>query len=530
MNHLSHDDEHVPVLVVGGSLVGLSMALFLSKLGIPSLLVERHAGVSTFVRAGGFNSRTLEIYRSVGLEPALREAAPEAFKEMKIVRVETLAGRELGIFLENSSEYAMAASPLRGSIIPQNLLEPLLREHARTLGADLRFGTECVSFEQHTDGVSAVIRDLASGQERRVRSSYLVAADGNRSPIGKELGIDAQGPGTLAYQMNILFRADLRAPLRGRRLLACYVASVQGLYAGDEDGGLLSVAYDPEKESEHDFLGERGIEVVRTAMGVPDLRVEILGTRTWEMADRLADHFQQGSVFLAGDAAHVMPPTGAYGANTGIADAHNLAWKLAFVLKGKAGTGLLETYEPERRAASRLAMEQALLHYVERLHPERAAQASVEKIAYDIPIFGYIYHSAAVLSEDTALYEDPQSPSGRPGTRAPHVALERDGKPLSILDLFGHDFVLLIGAEGADWHEAAEACAQRLGIALDTYRVGADILDIDGCFGSRYGIAPSGATLVRPDGFIAWRVQEASQPPVQELSQVLIQVLCRKLP
>lgn len=527
-NHLARYDEHVPVLIVGGSLVGLSMALFLSRCGVSCLLVERHSGVSPFVRAGGFNPRTLEIYRSVGLEPAIREAAPETFKDMKIVRMETLAGKELGTFLDTNN-YAMSASPIAGSIIPQNILEPLLHKHACEAGADIRFATECISFEQDAEGVSATIRDLTSGQEKRVRSSYLVAADGSRSPIGKTLGIGAQGPGTLAYQMNILFRADLRAPLRGRRLLACYIASVQGLFAGNEDGGMLSVPYDPEKESEQDFLGERGFEVVRAAMGVPDLEVEILGTRTWEMADRLADHFQRERVFLAGDSAHVVPPTGAYGANTGIADAHNLAWKLAAVIKGQAGPGLLATYEPERRAAARLAVEQAFLNYIERLQPEQASQADREKIAYEIPIFGYIYHSAAVHSEDSVPYEDPQYPSGRPGARAPHVALERDGKSFSALDLFGRNFVLLTGAKGDAWCEAAIVVGRRLGIALDTYRVGTEVMDVDGRFSGVYGISPSGATLVRPDGFIAWRAREGEgrQQLELELEQILTHALCR---
>jgi putative polyketide hydroxylase len=246
------------------------------------------------------------------------------------------------------------------------------------------------------------------------------------------------------------------------------------------------------------------------------------------MADRLADHFQQGQIFLAGDSAHVMPPTGGYGANTGIADAHNLAWKLAAVIKGQAGPDLLATYEPERRAASRLAVEQAFLNYVERLNPERASQVTMEKIAYEIPIFGYLYHSAAVLTEDNALYEDPLYPTGRPGSRAPHMGLSRDGKPLSSLDLFGRNFVLLAGTEGSTWCEAAFAVAQQIGIALDAYRVGAEVVDVDGRFASAYGVSPAGVTLVRPDGFIAWRAREGSWQPKRDLEQILTQVLCRK--
>jgi putative polyketide hydroxylase len=520
-------DESVPVIIVGGSLVGLSMALFLAWRGIPCLLVERHAGISPFVRAGGFNPRTLEIYRSVGLEVAIREAAPETLKDMRIVRVETLAGKELGTFLENTSDYSMPASPVAGSIIPQNILEPLLNEHARKYGADLRFNTECVSFEQDATGVSCIIRDLSSGEERRVRAQYLVAADGNKSAIRRKLGIGVQGPGTLAHQMNLLFRADVGPALQGRRFLVSFVASVQGMYSGNDDGGVLSVPYDPEKESERDFLGVRGVELVRAAVGIPDLEVEILDTLTWEMADWLADHFQQGRIFLAGDSAHVMPPTGGYGANTGIADAHNLAWKLAAVINGLASSDFLTTYEPERRAAARLAVEQAFLYYIERINPERAHQATAEKVANDIPIFGYLYHSAAVCSEDIDPYEDANFPTGRPGARAPHMALERAGEPLSTLDLFGRNFVLLTGPQGQIWCEAAARIAPQLGLTLDTYGIGVDVVDVEGRFSGAYGVTATGATLVRPDGFIAWRAREVGEQPEQELDRVLRRVLCR---
>ncbi|QBD78634.1 hypothetical protein EPA93_22630 [Ktedonosporobacter rubrisoli] len=527
MNNLSHHTEHVPVLIVGGSLVGLSAALFLAWRGVPCLLVERHVGTSPFARAGGFNPRTLEIYRSVGLEPAIREAAPIEFSGMKIISVETLAGKELGTFLENTSSYTMSASPVAGSIITQDILEPLLRKHACALGADLRFATECVTFEQDSEGVSALIRDLASGKEQHVSADYLIAADGNLSPIRQKLGIRVQGPGMLAHQMNIRFQADLRAPLRGRRLLVYYVTSVQGLCAGNERGGFLSIPYDPEKESEQDFRGPRGIEAVRAAIGVPDLDVKIQDVLSWEMADWLADRFHLDRVFLVGDAAHVVPPTGAYGANTGIADAHNLAWKLALVLQGKAGAGLLATYEHERRAAARLAVEQAFLNYIERLHPDISAQPDIEKTAYDIPIFGYLYHSRAVLSEDNATYEDPQSPSGKPGARAPHVALERAGRSLSTLDLFGHDFVLLSGRGGSAWCDAAADVAKSLDIALPIYRVDSDVVDVEQRFSRIYGISKTGATLVRPDGFIAWRAYEGSPQARQELELVLTQILAR---
>jgi putative polyketide hydroxylase len=222
-----------------------------------------------------------------------------------------------------------------------------------------------------------------------------------------------------------------------------------------------------------------------------------------------------------------MPPTGGYGANTGIADAHNLAWKLAAVIKGQASSDLLATYEPERRAASRLAVEQAFLNYIERINPGLAHKATVEKIAYDIPIFGYLYHSTAVCSEDTDPYEDANFPTGRPGARAPHVALERDGGLLSTLDLFGRDFVLLTGAQGQRWRDSAARITPQLGLTLDVYSIGVDVIDVEGRFSSAYGVTATGATLVRPDGFIAWRARGTGEQPEQELERVLRRVLGR---
>ncbi|SHE34987.1 putative polyketide hydroxylase [Seinonella peptonophila] len=527
MYNVSNYDENTPVLIVGGSLVGLSTALFLSWHGIPCLLVERHANISPFSRAGGFNPRTLEIFRTVGVESAIREAAPDAFKNTKMVRVDTLVGKELGTYLENSSNYSMASSPISGCIIPQNILEPVLKEQASKLGADLRFATECVSVEQDDDGVSAVIRDLSSGQEHRVRARYLVAADGNKSPIRKKLGIGVQGPGTLTHQINIRFHADLQTVLRDRRFLVCFIANVQGMFGGNENGYFLSAPYDLKKESEQDFLGERGVELIRSAVGVPDLEVKIQNVVSWEMADWLADHFQQGRIFLAGDSAHVVPPTGAYGANTGIADAHNLSWKLATVIKEQAGSDLLSSYELERRPASKLAVEKAYSIYCERLNPEHSSPSTAKEMGYEIPIFGYIYHSKAVYSEDDSLYEDPRIPTGRPGTRAPHISLESNGQRISILDLFGRNFVLLAGVEGTPWCEAASYVAKQLNISLDAYCIDNDLIDVDKSFISTYGISPTGATLVRPDGFVAWRIPNVSEQPPQELERVLTKVLCR---
>ena len=246
------------------------------------------------------------------------------------------------------------------------------------------------------------------------------------------------------------------------------------------------------------------------------------------MAD-VADRFQDGRVFLAGDAAHVVPPNGGYGGNTGVQDAHNLAWKLALTLTGAAGPGLLATYDAERRPVGELTVEQAFTRYVTRVAPylgTENTQPLVDDFSMEI---GYRYNSPAVVLEPGShpLHEHPRESRGRPGARAPHVFLERDGKRLSTLDLFGQNFVLLAGPEGGAWHAAALALADRLGVALDAHVVGAGLADAGGCFLQAYGISPSGAVVVRPDGFVGWRAVDAAGTPQQVLRQVLQSLLCR---
>jgi len=225
--------------------------------------------------------------------------------------------------------------------------------------------------------------------------------------------------------------------------------------------------------------------------------VRIEDVQRWAAAAQWAERLRSGPVLLAGDAAHVMPPTGGYGGNTGVQDAHNLAWKLAYVLQGQADESLLDTYEQERLPVARRTVEQAYTRYVTRLDPGLGTQG-LDPVVDDAMIdLGYLYRSDAITpsaADAGAHWEDPHSPSGSPGFRAPHTTVVRDGAELSTIDLVGRDFALFAGAgpQGDDWVRAAEDAAKQLGVGLDAYRVG-DLHD------------PAGAVLVRPDGFITWR-------------------------
>lgn len=532
--HTPGYDETTPVLIVGGSLVGLSTSLFLSWYGIPSLLVERHPGISPHPRAFNFNLRTMELFHQAGAEEAIRQKAPAHFQNSSILRAQSLAGQELNLVTQDTTSTNL--SPVSGCIIGQDAIEPAIRARAEELGAELRFHTELVSFEQDAEGVSAVIRDRTTGAQSTVRARYLVAADGNRSAIRQQLGVKTHGPGVFGNQLSILFSADVQELLRGRRIAVCFVhnpAVRQGtslVFARNGQGFALFTPYYPAKgEREEDFAGERGIELVRGAVGVPDLPVEIIDVSPWEVAAWAAERFQQDNVFLVGDAAHVTPPAGAFGANTGIADAYNLSWKLAFVLKGIASPELLLTYTQERQPVVRHTAEQSFYMF-SRFTSSPEMNKNVELIQpYDAVAFGYRYHGTTLPSnsEDHEWCEDPHHPTGCPGTHAAHVVLEKGDEQCSTFDLFGRHCVLLTGTEGSTWCDAARRVAERLGLPLDCYRIGdqGDFVAPDSHFLDAYGIRSDGAVLVRPDGFIGWRAETAIAQPERVLEQALDDLL-----
>jgi putative polyketide hydroxylase len=225
-----------------------------------------------------------------------------------------------------------------------------------------------------------------------------------------------------------------------------------------------------------------------------------------------------------------MPPNGGFGGNTGIHDAHNLAWKLALVLKGLAGPALLATYEQERRPAGKFTVEQAYTRYVTRSATYLGAK-DFEPPVNDFNIeLGYLYHSPAIVAEDDdeAVHADPRETVGRPGSRAPHLWIEKDGKRVSTLDLFGTCFTLLAGTEGAAWTTAAREAADAAGgLTLEAYTFGQELRDPENGFAAAYGITATGAVLVRPDGFVAWRAKSSIAKPQDTLRDALARLLCK---
>jgi putative polyketide hydroxylase len=505
--------ERKPVVVVGGSLVGLSAAVFLAAHGVPVTLVEKHASSSAHPRAIGYTTRTLELFGAVGVE---LPAATQGHGPPRRAQVESLAGTwfEEYLWTANAAAPRFEYSPAAATAIAQDRLEPILRNRAVALGADLRLGIEMTDFTQDDDGVTVTLQPR-DGARYRIRAQYLVAADGTGSQIRDAVGINRSGEGLLSVQRSILFRAPIDHYLEhGVVQFEIKQPGLPAFLTTYSDGRwVLMLSDDVDRDADQQRA------VVRQAIGIPDLPVELLTTGRWELAALIADRFRAGRVFLAGDAAHQLPPNrGGYGANTGIEDVHNLAWKLAAVLRGEATSALLDTYDAERRPIAWLRHEQifARADYKAYLDDPASDVEVIDDVAMEL---GQLYRSSAVLGASDALppAQRPDQWAGQPGTRAPHLALRgADGQTSSTLDLFQHGWVLLTQDDG--WTDATKR--------IDVVFVRLEASEVLGprSFNEAYGVGPGGASLVRPDGYIAARWTEMPADPAAELIEALRQV------
>lgn len=524
----------VPVLIVGGSLVGMSAGLLLARHGVHSLVVERHSGTAIHPRAAHATQRTMEIFRSAGLEEAIRKRSAEQFVQNGgVVEVETLVGGATREFIADLNAGVRDVSPCERIFLSQDSLEPLIMERARQLGTDVRFSTEMVSFDEDSAGVTTLLRDRGSGATFTVRSEYLIAADGARSSVRRGLGIGMLGRPAFSKSVTLYFRADLRALLAGRQWAVVYVNNprLRGFFRFEKpfDSAFLVVntvgdAGQPITDVSSGLTPERAVGLVACALGSTDIPIAIDSIMPWEAEASVAERLQTGRIFIAGDAAHVMPPTGGFGGNTGVQDAHNLAWKLARVLRAEAPAALLATYEAERRPVAALSVEQAYTRYVLRTDPSLGAD-QCEPLVSDLDIeLGYVYRSDAIAAEsaDDAAHFSPRESRGRPGTRAPHLWLERQGQRLSTLDLYGASFVLLAGPHADEWCRCARIAASQERLALGVFRPGADGLEDPAAhLSDLHGIGPDGCVLVRPDGFIAGRMRSAQGASVEAVRSLL---------
>jgi 2-polyprenyl-6-methoxyphenol hydroxylase-like FAD-dependent oxidoreductase len=512
--------QETRVVIVGGGPVGLCAGLFLAHHGVRTMVAERLAARPVHPRARGVVVRTMELFRELGLETQVRRVARRFPGNDSWVAVDTLtranlaSGRRTGEFggCQRYEEY----SPTAAMLCPQYALEPILLGAARDAGVELRFGTEVTAFSHDDDGVSVVFRD-STGQRVSRYAEYVIGADGPRSTVRALLGSGMSGVQDFGGAISVFFRADLGEAVSGHDFAGCWIrtpAARGTLLPADDHTSWIYLRRVSPGERAADYPPGRCRELIRIAVATPALDIDIVSVLRWRQQAGVAENFASGRVFLAGDAAHVMPIAGGFGANAGIQDAHNLAWKLAARLAGTGGAGLLDSYQAERKKIAEFTVRQAVLRTVhpdlrwDRAGTQRRAQLGMaEALAVQL---AYRYGAGVPPAA-------PPAPGGRdgtarllhglPGTRVPHAWVGYHGRRVSTLDLLGSGFVLLTGPDGERWCRAARHAAAARGVRLAAYRVGpaGDLVDPEAEWAQRAGVGTSGALLVRPDGFVAWR-------------------------
>jgi 2,4-dichlorophenol 6-monooxygenase len=579
---------NVPVLIVGGGGCGLAASLFLSDLGVDHLLVERHSSTSHLPKAHYLNQRTMEIFRQHGVAESVYEVGTPPGKFGKVRWRTSLAGDgplDARTFFTMDSfgggelldRYAKD-SPSPSSNYPQLRLEPLIRRHAEERGPGrVRFGHELVELAQDADGVSATVRDVDTGETTEVRAEYVIAADGGKT-IGTALGVQMQGPTGLLDMVSTHFSADLSEWADDSSLITWFlnpdgagswgggvVVPMGPTWGAKSEEWVLHFTFGPDDPARFD---EQAIlPRMRELLKLPDLDVTVHKVSHWILEGVVADRYQVGRVFLAGDAAHRHPPTTGLGLNTAIQDAHNLAWKLAAVLAGHAAPSLLDSYQPERQAIGVRNVDWAMFTFMNHLvidagigllpgQPPEANRAAFEAYFADTPMgatrraraaevirtqrtefqahdleIGFHYASGALVDDGTAAPPaDPMGreyhPTTRPGHRLPHAWLERDGARCSTHDVVPlGGFALLTGPAGDPWAEAARQAAEELGVTVRVVRIGGDYADVDGGWARVREVSDAGAVLVRPDNHVAYRASGAVPDATATLVTALTTVL-----
>jgi 2-polyprenyl-6-methoxyphenol hydroxylase-like FAD-dependent oxidoreductase len=518
------------VLVVGGGPAGLSMAALLAHHGVDCVVVERRERVNPHPRARSVNVRTAEIFRQLGLLDEIEAISlPMAWTE-RMIYTRSLAGPEIGRTDMGVQPVVdgRAVSPTAWLLTSQDQIEPIIRRAAEASGrVQTHFDTALVDLELGPGpGARATVRSGGDGgPTKTIEARYVVAADGAASTVRRRLGIAMEGQTDLATLVNCQFRADL-GPWTAERPAALYWTTLPARNVfqkiDDTDRWLCQIGYDPRQDRPEDFTLERAEAWIRTSIDpdpevTADLEIEVMDVIPWVMSSTVAERFRHDCVFLVGDAAHQLPPSGGFGMNTAVQDAHNLAWKLAHVLGGRAGPGLLDTYHTERHPIARYNADRSLdnTRSVGRIRrrvegggdPAEVAAAVAAAGRYGNWLgmdLGLHYESGCLIPDGSAppVVDDPVSDyadTGRPGHRAPHVDL---GRGRSSLDWYDRHFAVVLGV-GARWEPAApirDLAVHRLDgpDAEDDHR--------------RHGIEPTGALLVRPDGHVAWRASAGAGP------------------
>jgi 2-polyprenyl-6-methoxyphenol hydroxylase-like FAD-dependent oxidoreductase len=547
-------------LILGGGPVGLAAALELARFGVRSIVFEQRAERSWHPKTRNFSTRTMEIirgwdhaiYRRMrGIDVPLDWKCPIRF-------FDTLMGRQLGAI---DTQGFVGPGPNISPVVPivssQDLVEQIFWDAAVATGlVDLRFGHQVArvltGWRPEDPKASVKVLDLQSNTPYTISGSALVAADGVDSLVRNQLGITLEGAQAVHHFVNCYFYADLESHLKDdQHGVLLYVGSPHafGVFQPLDARGrwLCQIPVAKEDFEARKHTPESCADWVHAGSGIEDLQVDVRSVGYWRMNASVADRLVAGRVILVGDAAHQFPPTGGLGVNTGLVGMHNAMWKLALFIRGIADWSLLHTYDTERRSPAKTIAEQSLTNFYnvaqigatymfgaeQQLTPEEVAKVSHRYGNHFGVEFGTIYASQAVVSDGTSppavrdSYSEYEQ-SATPGCRAPHLWLGRGDGRLSTLDLFGPRFTLLTTVEGQTWRGSAARAAERHGVTVAAFAIGMPgIEDDDDAFTTVYGIKSTGAALVRPDGFIAWRSPTAEEAPDDVVDRALGQILGR---
>jgi 2,4-dichlorophenol 6-monooxygenase len=580
------EDLETDVLVIGSGPAGGGAALALATLGVEHMVITKYRWTANTPRAHITNQRTMEVFRDLGIEEdVLAQGTPHHLMG-DTVFCTSLTGDEIGRVRTWETDPAresdhLLASPSPNCDIPQTFLEPIIIGHAASRGSRIRFDTEYVGLVQDIDGVTVTVRDRVTGHEYPIRAKYVLGADGGRSQVAADIGLPFEGQMDLAGSMNIVFHADLSQLVAHRPSVLYWIlqpgADIGGIGLGlvrmvrPWNEWLIVWGYDI-SQPPPEVDDEMATRIVHELVGDPTIPVTIRSTSLWGNNKMYATRYRAGRVFCMGDAVHRHPPSNGLGSNTSIQDAYNLAWKLAYVLRGTAGEALLDTYDAERAPVGEQIVLRANKSIEEfgpifdalgltgqsdpelmRRHiaartentPEAAQQRAALRKALELKNYefnahgvelGQRYASTAVVpdgSAEPAYPRDPElyyHPTTWPGARLPHVWLGRDGRRISTHDLAGKGrFCLLTGIAGEHWAEAAAKVAQDLGIELAAYVIGPgrEYIDLYEDWARAREVDEDGCVLVRPDAHVAWRSTGLVEDPAADLHRVLSLVLSR---
>jgi 2-polyprenyl-6-methoxyphenol hydroxylase-like FAD-dependent oxidoreductase len=516
-------NDIVPVLVIGGGPVGLALAGDLGWRGIACTLVEQSDGSIYQPRMDLVGIRTMEFCRRWGFVPAVEGSPYPRDYAQDNIYLTSLTGYELGRerFPGIGQAPPPKESPQRRERCPQNMFDPILRAFAASQkNVALRYRTRLVSFTQSADLVTAVVENAETGARENILASYIVGCDGARSLVRETLGIAMQGNPVLTYTTNVIFRCPQLLSLHDKG------KAYRHIFIGPEGTWATIVAINGRDEwrfsiiggsEQRDYTTDDIKAAIRRAVG-RDFDFEILSVLPWVRRELVAEHYRGGRGFIAGDAAHVMSPTGGFGMNTGIQDVVDLSWKLAATIEGWGGDNLLDSYGIERQpigtrnvteASGNLRRMLSVAPHPDLLDDTPQGAAAREKVGREFSEtmrrewftlgahLGYRYENSPICWPDgtAAPPDDPRAyvPTARPGHRAPHAFLA-DGR--STLDLFGRGFALLgFGAAAAEAAPLLEAARKR-NLPL-TFTAIAEP-HVAALYERKF-------VLVRPDGHVAWR-------------------------